>query len=155
MHVDCFCFLFQDGKSFFFIFLRNIHDDSAPNIVLRVTANIVFGYATWVWIADVHSKWATPLVPVSERLLRRRPAQVPGRRGVRAELQRPHQRRVRQVSEEAPPRRREDHRGAGQSRRGWAKEEIDVSRCRVRWASRTLNRCIINVTIVSAFLWNH
>ncbi|XP_042344113.1 mucosa-associated lymphoid tissue lymphoma translocation protein 1 isoform X2 [Plectropomus leopardus] len=25
---------------------RNIHDDSAPNIVLRVTANIVFGYAT-------------------------------------------------------------------------------------------------------------
>uniref|UniRef100_A0A671UKT1 MALT paracaspase 1 n=1 Tax=Sparus aurata TaxID=8175 RepID=A0A671UKT1_SPAAU len=25
---------------------RNIHDDSTPNIVLRVTANIVFGYAT-------------------------------------------------------------------------------------------------------------
>ncbi|XP_008292378.1 mucosa-associated lymphoid tissue lymphoma translocation protein 1 isoform X2 [Stegastes partitus] len=25
---------------------RNIHDNSAPNIVLRVTANIVFGYAT-------------------------------------------------------------------------------------------------------------
>ncbi|XP_029999297.1 mucosa-associated lymphoid tissue lymphoma translocation protein 1 isoform X2 [Sphaeramia orbicularis] len=25
---------------------RNIHDDSAPNIILRVTANIVFGYAT-------------------------------------------------------------------------------------------------------------
>ncbi|KAM3868224.1 mucosa-associated lymphoid tissue lymphoma translocation protein 1 [Diretmus argenteus] len=25
---------------------RNVHDDSAPNIVLRVTANIVFGYAT-------------------------------------------------------------------------------------------------------------
>ncbi|KAF3851371.1 hypothetical protein F7725_013143 [Dissostichus mawsoni] len=25
---------------------RNYHDDSAPNIVLRVTANIVFGYAT-------------------------------------------------------------------------------------------------------------
>ncbi|XP_075881919.1 mucosa-associated lymphoid tissue lymphoma translocation protein 1 isoform X2 [Nelusetta ayraudi] len=25
---------------------RNIHDDSMPNIVLRVTANIVFGYAT-------------------------------------------------------------------------------------------------------------
>lgn len=25
---------------------RNIHDDSTPNVVLRVTANIVFGYAT-------------------------------------------------------------------------------------------------------------
>ncbi|XP_068165906.1 mucosa-associated lymphoid tissue lymphoma translocation protein 1 isoform X2 [Antennarius striatus] len=25
---------------------RNIHDDSTPNIILRVTANIVFGYAT-------------------------------------------------------------------------------------------------------------
>ncbi|KAM7415797.1 hypothetical protein PAMA_018047 [Pampus argenteus] len=25
---------------------RNVHDDSTPNIVLRVTANIVFGYAT-------------------------------------------------------------------------------------------------------------
>lgn len=30
------------------LFSRNIHDDSMPNIVLRVTANIVFGYATYV-----------------------------------------------------------------------------------------------------------
>ncbi len=27
---------------------RNLHDDATPNVVLKVTANIVFGYATWV-----------------------------------------------------------------------------------------------------------
>lgn len=27
---------------------RNVHDDATPNVVLKVTANIVFGYATWV-----------------------------------------------------------------------------------------------------------
>lgn len=36
---------------FFFLFSRNIHDDSMPNIVLRVTANIVFGYATYVLLS--------------------------------------------------------------------------------------------------------
>lgn len=25
---------------------RNLHDDATPNVVLKVTANIVFGYAT-------------------------------------------------------------------------------------------------------------
>lgn len=33
------------------LFSRNIHDDSMPNIVLRVTANIVFGYATYVLLS--------------------------------------------------------------------------------------------------------
>lgn len=36
---------------YWFFSRRNIHDDSMPNIVLRVTANIVFGYATYVLLS--------------------------------------------------------------------------------------------------------
>lgn len=54
---DCLCVqsilkLMQEKETGLNVFLldmcrkRNIHDDSTPNIVLRVTANIVFGYAT-------------------------------------------------------------------------------------------------------------
>lgn len=55
--VNCLCVqsilkLMQEKETGLNVFLldmcrkRNIHDESTPNIVLRVTANIVFGYAT-------------------------------------------------------------------------------------------------------------
>lgn len=37
---------------------RNVHDDAMPNVMLKVTANIVFGYATWVFHPEIAS-WST------------------------------------------------------------------------------------------------
>lgn len=91
-------------------FLRNIHDDSMPNIVLRVTANIVFGYATYVLLllhttSHVHLckyEFLTKNVIVSRVLCA--VMKLPRRRGLRAELQWLHQWSVCQVSEEAAAR---------------------------------------------------